>query len=299
MSVSAPYALVRREAMYRAILDALADGVTLDRAGLYRVLSMTGTSTANRVIREMLASGQIVAQRSAPGACHPLRYALTTAALDVMSKPATPTLTRVRLHDGGRYRVMTRPCAQHTQSRVLMHMTWREALGVFTAPRADHTRIALDRIEAVYSSVAAGFVPTDRCDRVPLAALPYTPPTTIGGAVVELLATHGPLTVSAIAERLPQYRKTVIKSVIMRMATEQTVMRSGGAAQEGRVVTRWTVGPVPLNGRQSRGRPAEADAYAPTPWVHPIRARALGLPVATRTADEPLDFSHPMRRVAA
>ena len=298
MAVIAPYALAKRRAMYDAIRGALADGVTMDRPGLYRVLATVHAQTANRVIREMLASGQLVARRSAPGASNPMRYALTVAALDATVAPDRPTGARVRLHDGGRYRVMTRPCAQHSQGRVLANLTWREAVGVFTAPRADQTRIPLDRIEAVYSSVAGGYVPTAQCDRVPLAALPYTPPTTIGGAVVALLAEHGPLSVSEIAERLPQYRKTVIKSQMMRMATEQTVMRVGGSAQEGRVVTTWTVGPVPLNGRQSRGRPAEIDTWTPEPGIHPIRRRLLGLPVASVEFDVPLDFSHPLRRAA-
>ena len=299
MAVTAPYALAKRRAMYDAILGALADGVTMDCDGLYRVLPMTGTSTAKRVIREMLASGQIVARRSSPGACNPLRYALTLDALDALPTIARPTGTRVRLHDGGRYRVMTRPCAQHSQGRVLTNMTWREALCVFTAPRGDHRHYPLGVIESVYSSVVSGFVPTAQCDRVPLAALPYTPPTTIGGAVVDLLAAHGPLSVSEIAERLPQYRKTVIKSQMLRMATEQAVQRVGGATQEGRVVTTWTVGPVPLNARQSRGRPAEVDAWTPAPWIHPIRRRLLGLPVASVEFDVPLDFSHPLRKVAA
>ena len=298
MAVVTEHARRQRLVMYGAVLDALANGATMDRAGLCRVLSMVSVSTAQRVVREMLKSGQIVAKRTARGASTPMRYAAAMDALDAIPTPVIPTAIRVRLHDGGRYRIMARPCAQHTQGRVLMHMTWREALGVFTAPREDHTRWPLERIESVYSSVAAGFVPTAQCDRVPLAALLYTPPTTIASTVVELLVAHGPLTVSAIAERLPQFRKTVLKSLIMRMATEQTVMRAGGAAQEGRVLTMWTVGPVPLNGRQSRGRPALADVYTSTPWVHPIRARALGLHVPQRQDVTEMDFGNPLRSVA-
>ena len=298
MAVTAPYAVAKRRAMYDAITDALADGGTMDRAAITRVIPMVHPEQAKRIIREMLASGQLVARRTAPGACNPMRYALTVAALDALPVPDRPTGVRVRLHNGGRYRIMTRPCAQHSQGRVLSNMTWREALGVFTAPRADQTRLPLDRIESVYSSVASGFVPTAQCDRVPLTALPYVPPTTVGGAIVALLAEHGPLSVAEIAERLPSIRKTVIKSQIMRMGTEQTVMRVGGTAQEGRVVTTWTVGPVPLNGRQSRGRPAEVDTWTPEPWIHPIRRRLLGLPVASVEFDVPLDFSHPLRRAA-
>ena len=179
-----------------------------------------------------------------------------------------------------------------------MHMTWREVLGDCTAPREDQTRWPLARVESVYSSVASGFVPIGQCDRVPLETLTYTPPTTIAGVVVELLATHGPMSVSAIAERLPQFRKTVIKSQMMRMATEQAVMRVGGASQEGRIVTTWTVGPVPLNGRQSRGRTQVVDTWAPAKWVHPIRARALGLPVPQRQDVAEMDFGNPLRSVA-
>jgi len=217
---------------------------------------------------------------------------------DRARKTLDRTAVRVRLHDGGRYRIMTRPCPVHTQGRVLMNMTWREVLGDFTAPREDQTRHALALVESVYSSVASGFVPIAQCDRVPLEALTYTPPTTIAGVVVELLATHGPMCIAAIAERLPQFRKTVIKSQMMRMATEQVVMRVGGAAQEGRVVTTWSVGPVPLNGRQSRGRAQVVDTWAPQPWIHPIRRVALGLPVAqTRRVETDTDYAHP-RKVA-
>ena len=299
MAVIADYAQRKRQVMYGAVLDALADGATMDRTGLYRVLSMTGTSTANHVLREMLASGQIVAQRTRPGAAHPWRYAATQRALALAAPVVRPPATRVRLHDGGRYRIMTRPCAEHTQGRVLMHMTWREALGDFTAPREDRTRWPLERVESVDSSVVAGFVPIAQCDRVPLAALVYTPPTTIAGAVIALLATHGPLSVSAIAELLPQFRKTVIKTQMMRLATEQAVMRVGGTAQEGRIVTTWAVGPVPLNGRQSRGRTQVVDTWVPAKWVHPIRARALGLPVAQRQDVAEMDFGNPLMRSVA
>ena len=298
MAVIAEHAQRKRLVMYGAVLEALADGVTMDRDGLSAVITTAGRSTAYRVIREMLVSGQIVAQRTTPGAAHPLRYAATQSALTLAAPVVRPTTTRVRLHDGGRYRIMTRPCAVHTQGRVLMNMTWREVLGDFTAPREDQTRWPLDLVESVYSSVVSSFVPIAQCDRVPLAALVYTPPTTIAGMVVELLAAHGPLSVSAIAELLPQFRKTVIKTQMMRLATEQSVMRVGGASQEGRIVTTWTVGPVPLNGRQSRGRAQVVDTWAPQTWIHPIRARALGLPVAqTRRVETDTDYAHP-RKVA-
>jgi hypothetical protein len=45
---------------------------------------------------------------------------------------------------------------------------------------------------------------------------------------------------------------------------------------------------------------ASKDGHAPSVWVHPIRARALGLPVATRAAGrhEAPTFSNPHRELA-
>ena len=45
---------------------------------------------------------------------------------------------------------------------------------------------------------------------------------------------------------------------------------------------------------------ASKDGHAPSVWVHPIRARALGLPVATRAAgrDDALTFPDPQRGAA-
>jgi hypothetical protein len=50
---------------------------------------------------------------------------------------------------------------------------------------------------------------------------------------------------------------------------------------------------------KGRGRPQLDDAWTPGAWVHPIRARLLGLPVAQRQDDTPIDYAHPMRKVAA
>jgi hypothetical protein len=50
---------------------------------------------------------------------------------------------------------------------------------------------------------------------------------------------------------------------------------------------------------KGRGRPQLDDAWTPRAWVHPIRARLLGLPVAQRQDDTPIDYAHPMRKVAA
>ena len=46
------------------------------------------------------------------------------------------------------------------------------------------------------------------------------------------------------------------------------------------------------------GRPPLEEVWVPTPWVHPIRARALGLPVAQRQEVPEMDFGNPFRSVA-
>jgi DNA-binding HxlR family transcriptional regulator len=299
MAVTAPYALAKRDQMYRVILDALADGVTMERQALYRVLPMVHASTANRVIREMLASGQIVARRSLPGQSQPLRYAATMTALDLAVPPVRPILTRVRLHDGGRYRIMSAPCDRHSQGRVLVAMTWREELGVFSSSRGGAMHWPLAKVDAVYSSVARTFVPVSQCDRVPLTRVEkYVPLSTVGQSVVALLTAHGPLNVAEIVELLPHIRKTVLKTQIRRMEADQALMRHGVRMHAGREGTAWTLGPVTLEARPSRGRAAEPDTWVPGVWINPIRARLLGIPVARRQDDEPVDYAHPMRRAA-
>ena len=54
---------------------------------------------------------------------------------------------------------------------------------------------------------------------------------------------------------------------------------------------------VPANERPVR-RIAEPDNWTPVPWVHPIRARALGRPVVQRHDVPELDFGNPLRSVA-
>ena len=50
---------------------------------------------------------------------------------------------------------------------------------------------------------------------------------------------------------------------------------------------------------KGRGRPHLDDAWTPAAWVHPIRRRALGLPVAQAPRDVPEpDYAHPLREVA-
>ena len=55
----------------------------------------------------------------------------------------------------------------------------------------------------------------------------------------------------------------------------------------GAVVRHWI---VPADGERAQGRPHNEDAWTPGAWVHPIRARALGLPVATRTDDDLINY---------
>jgi len=51
---------------------------------------------------------------------------------------------------------------------------------------------------------------------------------------------------------------------------------------------------------KGRGRPHKEEAWTPVPWIHPIRRKLLGLPMAQAPRDVPeTDFGNPLRKVAA
>lgn len=295
-----PLGRVPKSALYEAIFAALADGATAGRDELRDAVPQIHESTAYRLLREMVNAGVIHARRTAPGATHALRYALTVEALLSASTTQRVSSARVTLHDGARYRVLAAPCARHSQGRVLSGMVWREAVGAFQAPTGPIDGLPLRAVEAVYDARSAGFVPRERCDRAPCKAPEaYVPPSTIGVAVMALVSEHGPLTLLEIRERLPQFGSIALRTTIGHMSRAQTLSRQGEVWERGRWLIKWGVGHVPYVDRPSRGRPADRDAWAPVPWVNPIRARALGLPVAQAPREVPAtDFGNPRRRAA-
>lgn len=291
---------VPRATLHAAILAALADGGTCTRDELRNAVPQIAESTAWRLIRAMCGAGMIHARRTAPGAANALRFALTVEALHAMGTTTRVSSVRLTLNDGARYRVLTAPCAIHSQGRVMAGMIWRAAAGAFQAPKGAVQRLPLASVEAVYASAAAGFIPVSQCDLAPPKTLePYVPPSTIGAAVIALLQEHGPLTVREIRDRLPQYRGTVLRTTVGHMAHAETVSRHGEERDGCRVRAKWGIGPVPYEKRPSRGRVADVDTWTPQPWVNPIRRRLLGLPVARAPRVEPeTDYAHPTRRAA-
>lgn len=84
-------------------------------------------------------------------------------------------------------------------------------------------------------------------------------------------ATGRAWTIDALATHLGHARQTVLRTCHQLHRAE----RLGKITEDG--VTRWIVG-----GTADRPARTTPTADAPAPWVHPIRARALGLPVASR-----------------
>ena len=108
-------------------------------------------------------------------------------------------------------------------------------------------------------------------------------------ALLVLLDDHGPQTTTQLAERMPERTAHAIRTTLSRMTHAGTVSRhpDGG----------WQIG-APA-GRTKPARETEA-AWTPAPWIHPIRRRLLGLPVAQAPRDVPeTDFGNPLRKVAA
>jgi hypothetical protein len=108
------------------------------------------------------------------------------------------------------------------------------------------------------------------------------PKRTVGDAILATIKEHGPQTTAQLRERLPQIPPHSIRTACGDLAGRQQLGRSSvmiGA----RRITAWTVDAV-TNERRARtdGRPEKDEAWTAPAWVHPIRARALGLPVARR-----------------
>jgi hypothetical protein len=124
------------------------------------------------------------------------------------------------------------------------------------------------------------------------------PKLTVGVAILAVLTAQGPKTTAQLRELLAHLPPQTIRTTVVNLAGRQQIGRS--IIMDGnRRLTAWTVGAVTYEPRKPTGRPMQEEAWTPVPWIHPIRRRLLGLPVATPVDDAPLDFSHPMRRVAA
>ena len=95
----------------------------------------------------------------------------------------------------------------------------------------------------------------------------------------------------------PASRSTVIR--VLRAAVKAGHMRGVRQSRNGVSVVLYTMATTGIERRVSSTHHADVSegGWTPAVWVHPIRARALGLPVATRAAshDEAPTFSDPFR----
>jgi hypothetical protein len=120
---------------------------------------------------------------------------------------------------------------------------------------------------------------------------------TTGTEILRVLAQYGSLTTDELRAVLPHLPPQTVRTTIVRMSGQRHVKRQI-EVRGNREVTRWTIGPEPYveRAKVNRGRPEVKDTWTPQPWVHPIRARALGLPVAVSPPDDlPKDPSNPIR----
>ena len=121
---------------------------------------------------------------------------------------------------------------------------------------------------------------------------------TTGSEILRVLTQHGPLTTDELRNALPHLSPQTVRTTVVRLSSSRHVSRSI-SLRNGREVTRWTIGPEPYVERKKMsrmGRPEVKDTWTPQRWVHPIRARVLGLPAVSMPPDvEPKDPSDPLR----
>ena len=99
------------------------------------------------------------------------------------------------------------------------------------------------------------------------------------------------ITAEGVRAAVPEMAPSVVDRMVGREVEAGRIRVEAGA-----VPRYWLV--APDERPRQRGRPHIEDAWTPAAWVHPIRARALGLPVAQGRQVEPsTDYAHP-RRVA-
>lgn len=212
------------------------------------------------------------------------------------------------------YRDPWRVTLTHDQQYLLRTTTGRETLarwdahaGTFRRLSANlaglrHTPIPPERIGAVTTARAPGsagakarWCPLKDCHRAPAPVVRVT----VASALVEILTDSGPLTTLALYAMLPHHPRGSVRCTLSGLASRGVLTKrhvGPGSAVAWTLHDGGTYTPfVPhahLVGRLF-------DSEDVRPWIHPIRARALGLPVVARRRDEPdADFGHPMRGAA-
>jgi hypothetical protein len=120
------------------------------------------------------------------------------------------------------------------------------------------------------------WTPIDQCRHDPA---PAKKKETIGAAILGAIHQHGPLTTAKLAELLPHVPPKSLRTACGDLANTHKLGRSYVMVGE-RQITAYTVGAVTHEPRKKTVKPHRADKEQVEPWIHPIRRRALGLPVA-------------------
>ena len=212
------------------------------------------------------------------------------------------------------YRDPWRVTLTHDHQYLLRMTSGRETLARWDAHEATftrlsastdgtrHTAIPADRIGAVTTARAPGsagakarWCPFRDCHRAPAPVVRVT----VASALVEILTDSGPLTTLALYAMLPGHPRGSVRCTLSGLASRGVLTKRhvgpGSAVawtlNDGGTYTPYTPH-AHLVGRLF-------DSEDVRPWIHPIRARALGLPVATPWREDPdADFAHPMRGAA-
>jgi hypothetical protein len=108
------------------------------------------------------------------------------------------------------------------------------------------------------------------------------------------------ITAEGLRKALPDVNKSIIYRTVGRDVDAGRIrtIKAPGQNPDG---WRHVIGYVLVDAPPTRtGRPHRDEEWTPGQWVHPIRARLLGLPVAEGRRDVPeTDFGNPLRKVAA
>jgi hypothetical protein len=158
---------------------------------------------------------------------------------------------------------------------------WRQIAAGRNTPRG--TVIEAGTVAAVATARSPGmkgsrsqWTPIDQCRHDPT---PAKKKETIGGAILAMIHQHGPLTTAKLSELLPHIPPKSLRTACGDLANTLKLGRSYVMVGE-RQITAYTVGVVTHEPRKKTVKPHRADHVKAEPWIHPIRRRALGLPVA-------------------
>lgn len=99
---------------------------------------------------------------------------------------------------------------------------------------------------------------------------------TAGTAIIEAIRQHGPLTPAELRRVLPPMASSTIKMSAARLSAVGVLTRTPCTVRS-RDTIRYGLGRAEYQERKPVHFDTDDDAWQPVQWIHPIRARALGL----------------------